>query len=378
EADRASRERNSIGTIFAIGSVTKTFTAAAIELLAGRGLLRYSDALDKYVPEYRYAKDVTIEQLLGHTAGIPDFYALPAFAAMRSQDLTLSRVAKWLSDFPLDFTPGTKSRYSNSGYSLLALVIERVSGEAYGDFLHDNVFVPLGLRHTFSGASSEAGSIARGYDPGPAPVYLQTAATIAPGWLRGNGSVYSTAADLSRWLDVAAAGTFTNFKTLPYPYGWSQRTIDGAVVLGQNGRIPGFASDISIDERSGLKVIVLSNVQCAATSTIAGDIRRAAGGAQILAPPIRPSYTPSAAQLALYVGQYALPSLPLLVFSESGSLFLSNMNDGMKLPLDAIGPGRFFFRPLYAYVTFETDSHGIVNSITWNRQLRIPRVSPRR
>lgn len=375
-ADVGRGAPNSINTQFAVGSVSKSFTAAAIELLATQGKLHYGDSLARYVPEYRHAQEVTIEQLLGHNAGIPDFYALPAWAAVRTRALSLSEIATWLGDFPLDFSPGTNSRYSNSGYSLLALVVERVSHESYAAFLKKNIFVPLHLKQTSSGVSAAIASTAIGYDPAPAPQDVGPAAVISPGWLTGNGSIRSTGADLQRWLDVARAGIATNFKSLPYPYGWSKRTVEGSAVLGQEGRIPGFAADISIDEVSGLKIVVLSNIQCAAVSNIARDVRRAAHGVTLVAPQIRPVYRPSAAELAAEAGKYALPFLPLLVSKDGDGLGLSNTNDGMMLALDAISPGRFFFRPLYVYVSFKKDARGSVRSIDWDGQIEIPRASP--
>jgi CubicO group peptidase (beta-lactamase class C family) len=87
-------EGNSFQSVFAVGSISKTFTAAAVEVLAARGRLRYSDTLASFVPEYRYARAITIEQLLTHSAGVPDFYSLPAFASVREKDLSLVQIAQ--------------------------------------------------------------------------------------------------------------------------------------------------------------------------------------------------------------------------------------------------------------------------------------------
>jgi CubicO group peptidase (beta-lactamase class C family) len=359
-----------LGAAYAIGSISKTFTAAAIELLASRGKLRYSDTLEKYVPEYRYAKDITIDELLGHSAGVPDYYALPNFASVREKSLSLPQIARWLNTFPLDFKPGTKGRYSNSGYSLLALVIERASGESYGKFLADNLFTTLGLKHTSANASP---SDVTGYDPGPPPSSVQPAAHLGEGWLIGPGSIRSNADDLSHWLDVAAAGTYVNFKDLPYPYGWSKHA--GSSILEQDGRIPGFASDVSIDEATGLKVIVLSNVQCAVVTMMAHDLRRAySSSGNLPRVTLRPEYNPTLAELSAVTGYYGVPGLPLVVSVNRSYLMLANANDGMQLPLDPVGPNRFFFRPLYAYVTFNKDAKGIAQSIDWAGKFTIPRL----
>ncbi len=365
-----------VGGTFAVGSITKTFTAAAIEILATRGRLKYSDTLDKYIPEYRYAKNITIDELLRHSAGVPDYYSIRAFAGVRTKSLSLNQIVSWLNAFPLDFTPGVKGQYSNSGYSLLALVIERASGESYGAFLSRNIFQPFGLRHTIESGYGKPDNPVIGYDPGPPPTGLQPAAVIAPGWLVGNGSIRSTAGDLARWLDIAANGTAVNFKSLPYPLGWSRRTAAGATLLEQDGRIPGFASDISIDETTGLKVVVLSNIQCACVSNIAGDIRKGVAGEKLAPPPLRPTYVPATDELNAYVGNYGLPSLPLLISKLGYGLAISNTNDGMQLPLDSVAPGKFFFRPLYVYVTFQTDGAAAAKGMNWNGQFIIPRVAP--
>lgn len=370
-AEGAFGDASSPDGVYAVGSVSKTFTAAAIELLASRGRLRYSDPLERFVPEYAHAKEITIDELLGHSAGVPDFYAVPAFAAVREKNLSLPEIARWLSAFPLDFKPGTHGRYSNSGYSLLALVVERASREPYNAFLERNVFAPLGLTHTSASASPND---VPGNDPGPPPAYLQPAAKLGNGWLVGNGSIRSNAADLSHWLDVAAAGTFVNFKSLPYPDGWSKKT--GSSILQQDGRIPGFASAISIDEATGLKVVVLSSIQCAVVTTMAADLRRAyAGGGRLQVPAARPAYAPALAQLSGDVGRYVLPGLPLVVSLNGSTLLLANANDGMQLPLDPVGPHTFFFRPLYASLSFNTNAAGIAQSINWSGDFTIPRVS---
>ena len=363
---------NTFATAFAIGSISKTFTAAAVEILASRGRLLYDDTLARFVPEYRYANEVTIRELLAHSAGIPDFYSIPAFASVREENLPLQQIVRWLNAYPLDFKPGTKSSYSNSGYSLLALVIERASGESYDRFLARNIFEPLVLSHTFDGGSAPQGDVAPGFDPGPPPTYLQPAAAIGEGWFTGNGSIRSNASDLARWLDVAAKGTFANFASLPYPYGWSRKA--GSAVLEQDGRIAGYAADISIDEQSGLKVVVLSDIQCAAASTIAGAIRAAQTGAGLVPPALRPHYLPNAEQLNNAVGSYGFPGLPLVVSANGRQLFLNNANDGMVLALDAIGPNEFFFRPLYVFVRFKADASGTVQAIDWGGEFTIPRV----
>jgi CubicO group peptidase (beta-lactamase class C family) len=371
EANTSRSKPNTISTAYMVGSISKTFTAAAIELLVRRGELRYTAKLSSYVPEYRHGNGVTIQELLEHSAGIPDYYALPEFARDRIKNMRLTELVAWLNAYPLDFKPGSKSSYSNSGYSLLALVIERVSHQRYGDFLQRNIFIPFSLRHTGVREAGTADALAQGYDPASSPRFLQATNAIAVGWLVGNGSVYSTADDMSRWLDLAAGGKRVNFSGLPFPFGWSAAS-DG---LDQDGRIPGFASMVWVKPKSGLKVIVLSNIQCAAAITIANDLVAAWSGKRLSPPPLRRLVHVATTRLDKYTGFYSFgPSLTLVVSRNRNDLLLKNAADGINYPLEPTGRDRFFFRPLYVYVRFASDKKGHTAAMDWNGQFTIPKV----
>ncbi|HSS44730.1 MAG TPA: serine hydrolase domain-containing protein, partial [Thermoanaerobaculia bacterium] len=113
---------------FHIASLSKTFTAAAVLLLEKDGKLALMDRLSKYVPNYPDAEKIALFQLLGHSSGVPDYYSLPEYPELRRSPVTLERLISIVKTKPLDFAPGTQSLYSNTGYALLAYVIERVSG----------------------------------------------------------------------------------------------------------------------------------------------------------------------------------------------------------------------------------------------------------
>jgi CubicO group peptidase (beta-lactamase class C family) len=372
-ADLASGVANTPSTRFLVGSISKTFTAAAIELLVKHGRIRYSDSLAKYVPEYNQAKKITIRELLEHSAGVPDYYGISAFARDRRKNLSLGELARWLNAYALDFAPGSRNSYSNSGYSLLALVIERASGQRYARYLSNSIFGPLGLHHTGDAASGTPTALAKGYDPAPAPAYLKLADAIAIGWLEGNGSIYSTADDLSRWLTVAQRGEYLNFKSLPYPFGWGLDRAGTHTLLEQDGRIPGYAAFVSIDEKSGDKTIVLGNVQSAVVDVIASEVRAAEAGQPLTTPQERPSFVPSLGALNRFTGSYETGPVKLTVVLSGNTLFIVNQ-DGSRLPLDPISSDRFFFRPLFVYVGFKADSHGSVTAMDWNNgQFSIPK-----
>jgi len=215
-SDFENKTSLSPSSVFCIGSITKPFTALAIMTLKERGKLSYDDKLIEYIPEFKiYAKDVTLRHLLTHTSGILD-YANDLKMQLRYPELTNARVFDVLIHQPaLKFKAGEKYAYSNSGYFLLAMVIEKVSGKKYGDFLTETIFRPLGMDHTH--AYDETMAVIPGrvnaYENfwKKRDEYLQ--------WkVVGNGNIYSTAHDL--WLfDRALYGeTLVSQSTLREAY----------------------------------------------------------------------------------------------------------------------------------------------------------------
>ena len=379
-ADIQAHEAVGMHTRFLVGSIAKTFTAAGIENLARAGKLSYDDPLSRWVPEYRYAGQITLRQLLDHAAGVPDYYSIARFALDRQKRFTLPEIARWLNAFPLDFKPGSHNKYSNSGYSLLALVIERASGSPYAVFLQRRIFDPLGMHDSGAFIAGSAGDLATGYEAAPPPAYLEVSHSIDAGWFVGNGYVYTTATDLSRWLDAANAGTVVNFKSLPYAYGWGVHKEGAYTLLEQSGRIPGFTSYISIDPANGLKVIALSNIQDDAAGKISNDVRALALGAAVATVANRPTFALNPDAMRDYEGIYSLgQALQLGVSIRDGNMFITNLADGIPLFLDATSRDGFFFRTLYVPVSFTRDAQGHVVAMRWNNQFTLEKTpSPNR
>ena len=138
---------NTPATKFRLGSITKQFTAASILLLEERGKLKLDDPIKKYVPEAPAAWDaITIFNLLTHSSGIPNFTSLPDYSSLKLRDTPVAKTVMTVRDKPLDFVPGEKMSYSNSGYLVLGYVIEQVTGGSYEKFVTDNIFTPLGMK----------------------------------------------------------------------------------------------------------------------------------------------------------------------------------------------------------------------------------------
>ena len=239
---------NSDKTKFHVASVTKTFTAAAILQLERAGKLKLDDPLSKYIPDFLNGERITIEQMLTHTSGLLDFYSLPEYPLRKYQKVTLPDLVAWVKTKPLDFFPGSKSSYSNTGYAFLAYIIEQVSGKPYEQFLTEEILKPAGMKDT--GAFRDDTIIANratGYQPAFDDHGLRNAPAYDKTILTGSGSLYSTTADLYEWCRVVEANKFFNVHDPSRAYGWGAReTKTKHKYIEQSGRDPGFSSHIAV------------------------------------------------------------------------------------------------------------------------------------
>ncbi|WP_257460455.1 serine hydrolase [Archangium lipolyticum] len=251
------RVPNTPDTKFRIGSITKQFTSMVIMQLVSEGKLRLEDKLTTHLPDYR--KDtgdrITIAHLLNHTSGIPSYTSAPGFFQNDSRDpYTVADFVKKFASGDLEFEPGTKWAYNNSGYFLLGAVIEKVTGKPYAQVLRERIFDPLGMKSSgYDVSATVLPKRASGYEPGPdgyanAP-YLDMALPYAA------GSLYSTVEDLYLWdralyLDTLLPAPLKQQMFTPgmnqYAYGWTVKPIelnDGKTKLAtisHTGGINGF------------------------------------------------------------------------------------------------------------------------------------------
>lgn len=184
---------------FRIGSMTKQFTAAAVLKLVEQGKLSLLDDLTKYLPDFpTHGKKITIEELLTHTSGIKSYTGMDAWPSRMREDWTPQAMIGFFKDQPLEFEPGTKWRYNNSGYVLLGAIIEKVSGKTYADFLEETIFRPLEMENTHYGSDSPIirGRVA-GYTRGPKG--WQNAPYVSMTQPYAAGGLVSTVDDLARW-----------------------------------------------------------------------------------------------------------------------------------------------------------------------------------
>jgi len=269
-------------TVYQSGSMGKQFTAALVEMLVAQGKLRLDDSIARWFPEGASVwRAVTVRRLLTHTAGIAE-YTDSTFDYRK--DYTEDQLVKFAASRPLDFQPGERWSYSNTGYLLLGALIRRVSGQFYGDLLRDSLFRPLGM--TASRVISEADIV-----PNRAAGYqlvngeLKNQDWVAPLLnTTADGALYFTVRDLTKWavalnnrrvvgaslLDTAwTAVRLSDGATYPYGFGWYLVPQAGQRRIAHTGSWQGFKTVIARYPESRITVIVLGNLAQAQVGAIA-------------------------------------------------------------------------------------------------------------
>lgn len=360
--------------IFMIGSVSKQFTAAAVLALEEAGALSTTDSVAEHLPGFPHGSELTLEQLLTHRSGLADVYSLKRFGVSAGRAGTFEEVVGDIGRADLTFRPGSGYAYSNGGYSVLAAVIERVSGVSYGEYLRRRFFEPLGMSQT---AHDEASAAVEGRVPGYDPWGsdgLSPTIPVSAAFTTGSGSLWSSAGDLFKWNEALHGGKLLSrpsYEKLTRDYGKGygcgvsvfQRF--GRDVIGHDGRIAGYASDLAwyVDEKT--TIVILSNVQSVARDEIRRLAAAAVFGEDYIVPGARGSLEQPPAPVEDLLGLYSFgPGFDVSITESDGRL-LARANEGgysELLPVDAEG---WFSRVLYVTVRFGRNRDGSVDRLIW-------------
>jgi len=284
-ADREKGVPNTLDTRFRIGSMNKMFTATAVLQLAQAGKIDLQAPFGTYVTDYPnkdVASAVTIAELLTHTGGTGDIFG-PEFDANRLQLRTLDDYEKLYGTRGLEFAPGSKWEYSNYGFILLGLVVERVSGENYYDYVREHVFIPAGMTATDSQPEDVAvPNRSTGYMRDERGQWTANTDTLP---YRGTsaGGGYSTVGDLLKFADALLANKLLNARYTQllttgkvatgqgdarYAYGFDEHTINGVRCFGHGGGAPGMNGDLEICPSTHYIAVSLSNLDPPAAERI--------------------------------------------------------------------------------------------------------------
>ena len=272
-ADVDSKTPAKTNTVFRIGSVSKQFVATAIMMLVEEGKIGLDEPVSKYLDATPSRwKKITIRHLLTHTSGIPDFLN-ENIAVDASPDAFDQSVFKAVARRSLHFAPGDEWRYSNSNYHLLAMIIRKITGKPYGDFLRKRIFEPLGMtRTTVSPANRIYPDMASGYKWDNGLHHADSVAASVKAY--AGGGILSTILDMAEWDAALYTDRLLKKSSLQqmwtpvrlndgmtwrYGFGWAVGHINDHLIISHNGNITGFSSVIErfVDDR--LTVIILDN-----------------------------------------------------------------------------------------------------------------------
>ena len=273
-------------TSFAIGSITKQFVCACVLLLAEEGKLSIKDPVAKYFPNLTRASDITLLDLMNHTAGYPDYYPLDFLDRRMLQPITLENLLKEYAGGKLEFEPGSRFSYSNTGYIILGGVVEKVSGEKLGDFLQRRILTPRQMEHSKFGSPVGLASPATGYN-GFALGPPEPAVIEADGWIEAAGGLWSSASDLLRWDLALVSGKvlkpqsydlmvaprkLTTGKTSNYGCGLRTEMQNSDLILAHTGGVSGFVSFNAVQPRTKSGLVVLSNTEHISATPLRTDL----------------------------------------------------------------------------------------------------------
>ena len=274
---------------YGIGSISKQFTATAVMMLVEQGKLSLDDHVSKFLPQLTRANEVTVRQLLSHTSGYQDNYPQDYTPNSFKRAVTADYIMDTWAKKPLDFEPGTRWQYSNTGYTIAGAIVEKAGGKPLFEQLRDRVFTPLGMSSaTEITAKTPSNVDAEGYER-HALSPPRVAAVEAPGWLFAAGEITMTATDLAKW-DISLMNESvlkpTSYRTMEteillnngvgtrYGLGLSVLQQGTHRVLEHSGEISGFVSDNIVLPDDKAAVVVLTNMEGPGASTIAAQITR--------------------------------------------------------------------------------------------------------
>lgn len=275
---------------YAIGSISKQFTAVAVLLLQQDGKLSLDQPVSRFLPGLTRGSEVTIRQLLSHTSGYQDFWPQDYVPPMMLKPINPQGILDQWAKKPLDFDPGTRWQYSNTNYTIAAMIVEKVSGMPFFQFVSKRILQPLGLQ---SAVDFDAGQVTKSdpegymrYGLGP----LRQAPTEAPGWMYGAGELAMTASDLARWdislierrllrpatyQELESEVLLKNGAGTGYGLGVDVAIQSGRRVISHSGEVSGFTANNIVFPDDRAAVVVLTNQDAApASGAIAQQIGR--------------------------------------------------------------------------------------------------------
>lgn len=368
-------------TVFQIGSLTKQFTAVAILQLVEAGKVALDVDFRRYLPEFpATGGKVTVEQLLNHTSGIVNYTSLPSYKDIQRKTVVPQLIVDQVKDQPRDFPPGTRYKYNNTAFALLGMIVEKVSGMGYAQYLETHVYPRAGLAHTaYNDLRKPLARRAHGYAQQVDATFRNADYTDMSVPFSA-GALLSTVDDLANWTEAVdagrvvsrelvdkawTAGALSDGTSIRYGYGWGIGTDFDSRVIRHNGVIPGFfaAALWMPDER--IFVAVLTNFSPQTPTSVDPTYVAQQLASYVIGKPYPLEPAPlTPVQIADYVGTYGAGQDRREFLVLDGLLFLKGKiydKPVLQLAPDLLtttGDGMNFYR-------FERDGTGAVTGMTY-------------
>jgi len=333
--------------------------------------LSVDDSIKKYIPDYPHGEKITIHHLLTHTSGIPNFTSFPEYTKTMKLASPVEKTIERFKRKKLEFAPGEKFSYSNSGYIILGYIIEKVSKKSYEAYLNENILQPLNMDDTGYGHNEPIlENRATGYSWGKDD--LVNASFLDMSIPHAAGALYSTVEDLYLWdralyteklvSKSSLDKMFTPFKD-NYGYGWGISKLFKRKRISHGGGINGFTTNISRYTDDNICIIVLSNFDYSSTGKISRDLAAIVFGEKYEFPKERKAIKVDPKIFDAYVGQYELEPNFIITITKENDLLFAEATGQAKVEIYPESETKFFMKMADVQITFMKDEKGEVTQL---------------
>jgi CubicO group peptidase (beta-lactamase class C family) len=364
-------------TKFRIGSITKQFTASAILKLQEEGKISVQDKLAKFFPDFPRASEVSVHHLLTHTSGIHSYTDKSDFMDRVTKPITPDELVRYFKDDAYDFNPGEQWRYNNSAYFLLGMIIEKVSGKKYDQYLAETFFKPLQMSNTgIHSPSLKLSNEAKGYRK-DGDKYTSTINWDMT-WAGGAGAMYSTVEDLFKWNEALFGGkvlseasmkaAFTpvvlNDGQIPqgikYGYGWGFGDYRGVDQIMHSGGLHGFISQLLRMPKENLTVVLLTNVSPPEVNLNPTEVAEYFVWEKMQKQTSYSVNNVAGADLKSYEGRYDFGNSAVMMITAEGDKLFAKLSGQSKFEIFPSAPDEYFWKVVDAKIKFVRNDKGVV------------------
>ncbi len=356
---------------FRLGSITKQFTTMAIMQLHEKEKLSIYDPISHYLPDYPDGDRITIHHLMSHTAGIPSFTSFPDYTKTMMIPATPEDLIDRFRDKPLEFEPGEKFSYSNSGYILLGYILEKVAGQPYEDYVREHIFEVAGIHNSgYDNHSKIILNRASGYERKDDKIV--NASYIDMSIPHAAGALYSTVGDLYKWDRILYTNRLLDEKLMEnmftpvhdnYAYGWTVSSMFDKKVISHGGGINGFHTNIARFVDDDVCIIVLSNIIPAPVNEITRDLAAIVFDKPYEIPKERTAIQIPEDILKRYAGEYQLSPTFILSVTVEGNRIYTQATGQQRVEIYPASETEFFLKVVEAEIHFTVEDDGTVSGL---------------